>query len=86
MSEKDNVAVALEDIPEGKVVELNNRKIDITQNIDFGHKFAIKDIQEGENIVKYGEIIGVAASDIKTGQHVHVHNVKSLRGGINSKS
>ena len=36
---------------------------------------AIKPIAKGEKIIKYGELIGIAGSDIKPGQHVHVHNV-----------
>ena len=52
----------------------------ITDNIPFGHKFAIRDIPEGSLILKYGEPIGVARIDIKAGQHVHVHNLESKRG------
>lgn len=86
MSDKDNVAVALEDLPAGKLVELNGSNLKVSESIDFGHKFAIRGIQSGENIVKYGEIIGVAGDDISPGQHVHVHNVKSLRGGNNNRA
>ena len=46
-------------------------------NIPAGHKIAIKDVKKGEKVIKYGEIIGVAKEDIKTGDWVHVHNVKS---------
>lgn len=43
-----------------------------------GHKVAIDDIKIGEKIIKYGFPIGVASSDIKKGDWVHVHNVKTL--------
>ena len=46
-------------------------------NIPAGHKFALKDISKGEYVIKYGEIIGKATSDIKKGEWVHTHNVKS---------
>ena len=59
--DKDNVAVTL--TGEG--------------NIPAGHKIAIKDVKKGEKVIKYGEVIGVAKEDIKTGDWVHVHNVKS---------
>ena len=39
-----------------------------------------KNIDSGENIIKYGEIIGKASKPIKTGEHVHVHNIESTRG------
>ena len=58
---KDNVEVVLS----GDVASLN------------GHKLAIKDIKAGEEIIKYGEVIGRATIDIKTGEWVHSHNMKS---------
>ena len=61
INEKDNVGVRLA----------------ATDNIPAGHKFALKDIKKGEYIVKYGEIIGKATEDIKKGEWVHTHNVKS---------
>lgn len=61
INEKDNVAVCL----------------DGTENIPAGHKYARKDIDKGEYIIKYGEIIGRATADIKQGEWVHTHNVKS---------
>lgn len=61
INEKDNVAVTL--VKKG--------------DIPAGHKLAVRDISRGEKIIKYGEIIGVATTDIKRGEWVHVHNVKS---------
>ncbi|RLG06284.1 MAG: D-galactarate dehydratase, partial [Thaumarchaeota archaeon] len=49
-------------------------------DIPFGHKLAIREIPRGEEIIKYGEVIGRATRDIEIGEHVHVHNVESLRG------
>ena len=46
-------------------------------DIPAGHKIAIKDVKKGDKIIKYGEVIGVAKDDIKEGDWVHVHNVKS---------
>ena len=61
INKKDNVGVSLE----GK------------EGIPAGHKFALKDILKGEYVIKYGEIIGRATEDIKQGDWVHTHNVKS---------
>nr|MBO4518018.1 altronate dehydratase [Clostridia bacterium] len=61
INEKDNVGISLA----GK------------DNIPAGHKFALKDITKGEYVIKYGEIIGKATADIKKGEWVHTHNVKS---------
>ena len=46
-------------------------------NLENGHKYAIRDIVCGENIVKYGNPIGHATSDIKCGEHVHTHNMST---------
>ena len=84
MEGNDNVATVVEpiDAPGEIVVELAEGRIvvHITDNIPFGHKFAIRDIPEGSLIIKYGEPIGVARIDIKAGEHVHVHNLESKRG------
>ncbi|QIZ67973.1 UxaA family hydrolase [Geobacillus subterraneus] len=84
LNQKDNVATALDYIPARSVIKITrqNREynVAIKQNIEFGHKFAIMPIKKGEDILKYGEVIGVASSDIAEGEHVHVHNVEGKRG------
>ena len=84
MSEIDNVATLLQETESGKVAQfiLNGKKEEITLNqaIPFGHKIAIKSISKGENVVKYGQVIGAASVDITPGEHVHVHNIEGIRG------
>lgn len=46
-----------------------------------GHKIAIKNISAGEDIIKYGYPIGTASCDIKAGEHVHTHNIKTKLSG-----
>lgn len=46
-----------------------------------GHKYALTDIKAGENVIKYGSPIGHATEDIKKGDHVHTHNVKTNLNG-----
>ena len=57
--------------------KLDNVEVDVTS----GHKYAITDIKKGENIIKYGMPIGHATEDIKKGDHVHTHNVKTNLSG-----
>ena len=84
LSEEDNVATAIAPLEPGERVTVpvgkKRLEVKIREPIPFGHKFAINDIGDGGLVVKYGHDIGAATSDIKTGQHVHVHNVKTLRG------
>ena len=48
-----------------------------TNKIPAGHKIALSDIKKGEFVVKYGFPIGTAVCDIKKGEHIHIHNLKS---------
>lgn len=57
----DNVAVALES----------------GDSVPAGHKFALRDIEKGERIIKYGDPIGIATEFIPAGSHVHTHNVRT---------
>ncbi len=54
-----------------------NSKDNVKINLDDGHKYALCDIKCGENIIKYGCPIGHATTDIKKGEHVHTHNIKT---------
>jgi (2R)-sulfolactate sulfo-lyase subunit alpha len=47
--------------------------------VPLGHKIALKDIQSGDTILKYGHDVGRAVSAIGKGHHVHVHNMKTKR-------
>jgi altronate dehydratase small subunit len=84
LSKKDNVAVALSEIPEQSEVKIEIDGLDIQvkilESIRFGHKFAVKAIPPGEDIIKYGEVIGAATVPIEAGEHVHVHNLEGKRG------
>ena len=61
---QDNVAIALGDIAPR-----------LLQPVGQGHKVAIAPIRAGENVLRYGQIIGQARADIAVGEHVHVHNL-----------
>jgi altronate dehydratase len=49
------------------------------EGIPVSHKIALRDISEGEEIIKYGEIVAVSIRDIKKGEWVHTHNLESKR-------
>jgi len=75
---RDNVANALEALSAGDRVEALGRAAVAGTDIPRGHKIALSPIARGEPVVKYGEAIGRARSDIAPGDHVHVHNVERL--------
>lgn len=84
LNPKDNVAIALTNLKRDDVVEVQVGgdviKVKVLNDIPFGHKFAIKDIGNDGPIIKYGEVVGVATKSISVGEHVHVHNVRGMRG------
>ena len=75
----DNVAVAVTPLNAGELLVLERGEITLTSDIPTGHKFALREIAMGSDVVKYGEVIGKASAAITTGSHVHVHNVVSAR-------
>lgn len=80
ISERDNVATALEALDAGRQLDINGCAILIADPIARGHKFALRPIVAGQPVIKYGSAIGLASADIAAGAHVHTHNLSSSRG------
>ena len=78
----DNTATALNDIDAGENISLVSKSGPVgdmaaRQAVPFGHKLAVIDIKKGDKVLKYGEVIGLAAQQISKGDYVHIHNVES---------
>ena len=71
----DNVAVALEPLKAGEVVETSAGAVTLRQDIPQGHKLALTDIPAGAAVVKYGFPIGHATQAIHVGDWVHSHDL-----------
>ena len=80
ISDRDNVATALEALEPGRALDLRGTTITVFDPIPRGHKIALTAIAAGSAVVKYGSPIGTATADIPAGGHVHTHNVASSRG------
>jgi altronate dehydratase len=84
----DDVACVLENTFCGDEVVLKDsnghvmKKIQALENIPRFHKIALKSMPKGSYVHKYGEVIGVASVFIKQGEHVHIHNIMSLKVGV----
>ena len=80
---RDNVAtcVLAKRAGEAATYEADGEAVTVRllDDVPFGHKLAIRPIAAGEEIIKYGYPIGRAVRDIQPGEHVHIHNVGSLR-------
>lgn len=77
LHEDDNCATSLAEIARNEELTIESRIIKINQKIPIGHKFALNKISKGELIRKYGQIIGRATEDIKIGDWIHTHNIRS---------
>lgn len=72
---KDNVLVALQDLPSGEIVEHNDLKISLKESIPAKHKFAIEELKKGDRVFMYGGIVGKALFDIPSGGVLSTQNV-----------
>ena len=78
----DNVAVALKPLPKGAVYSVEGNEVAVIEEIPQGHKFALRDIDAGEDVIKYGFRIGTAKEAVKKGGWIHVHNIKTALGEL----
>ena len=75
MHAKDNVGVCLRPIASDRAVQAGGESIRVLSDIPLGHKIALRDLSPGDEVVKYGEVIGRAQARIERGEHVHDHNI-----------
>lgn len=78
----DNVVVAIQPQSAGAVIEVDGKAITVPEDVPAGHKIAIADIAEGENVIKYGFPIGHAREDKKAGAWMNEHNIKTNLAGL----
>ncbi len=77
LSPQDTVAVARCTIAPGEVLVLDGTHVALTQALGMGHKIALRRMDPGAKVIKYGASIGSATRAIEVGDHVHLHNMKS---------
>jgi altronate hydrolase len=77
----DNVAVAISPLTAGKTIVVDGAEITLVTDIPAGHKVALKDIAEGENIIKYGFPIGHARHAIARGSYLDHQDIKTNLSG-----
>jgi altronate hydrolase len=75
LNSRDDVAIAKKEIPAGTVLEDTDGRIEVRQDIRPGHKVARHARRTGEEVRRYGQVIGFATSDIAVGDHVHTQNL-----------
>lgn len=86
VNDLDNVAtIFANSLTAGTEVELCDKKgrierMTLLSDIPYGHKIALTNLAPGDPVLKYGESIGAITHAVRKGEHVHIHNMDSLRG------
>ncbi len=81
----DDVGVAVTDLKAGDEVGAASLEgqslgsLSVTEDVPLGHKIAMRDLAPDKPVIEYGRAIGKTTAAIKSGQHVHVHNIKTQR-------
>lgn len=77
MSPEDNCLIARLELKAGATVTIDGRAVTLAQDVHLGHKVARGDLRPGDQVLRYGAIIGVATAPIAAGAHIHTHNLES---------
>lgn len=77
---KDNIEVALADLKAGDTVSSGGRQITLLGDVAAKHKFALQDLNPGDDVLMYGVLVGKAVLPIKTGEPVTTQNIKHASG------
>ncbi|MEI6894433.1 MAG: UxaA family hydrolase [Colwellia sp.] len=77
LNKADNVLICCQASKSGDLVCIDEQQVNITADIDVGHKIARDNIMQGGKIIRYGVPIGSATRNIVIGEHIHLHNMKS---------
>lgn len=78
----DSVAVAIRPLKAGEKIEVGGSRVSVTEDVAAGHKIALRRVDAGEQLLKYGFPIGVATQEIAAGSWVHSHNLRTQLEGL----
>lgn len=76
----DNIIPALNDLPSGRVLDVDGKSIVLIENITAKHKFALQDFGEGDEVIMYGVCVGKATTTIYKGAQITTENIKHATG------
>lgn len=80
LNPQDDIAIARRPLGKGVILQLpaeggKAEQVEVKQRIPSGHKVALRDVEQGQAVRRYGSIIGFATQPIHVGEHVHSHNL-----------
>ena len=77
LSPGDNCLIACAHLAAGTAVQLESGAVTLAKDIGLGHKLARHAIAAGEQVLKYGAVIGSLHAPVTAGEHIHTHNLDS---------
>ncbi len=86
INQKDNVIVALKNLQAGTKLLVDDKELELKEDIARGHKISTTSILKNSDIIKYGFPIGHATTDLQAGVWVHTQNTKTNLSGIEEYS
>jgi altronate hydrolase len=86
ISSTDNVAVALADLQPGEQVEAGGEKYTISSFLPAKHKFALKDLKTGDEVMMYGVVVGESLSPVPLGSALNTVNTRHRTSAFHTKS
>lgn len=85
LHQADNVVIVLRPVAPGETLQTQIGVVLVKDQIPTGHKLAVITIPQGGMVIKYGEEIGEATTQIEIGQHVHVHSVRDITAEVSER-
>lgn len=77
MSPEDDCLIARLELKAGTTLEIDGHAVTLAHDVQLGHKLARRDLRAGDQVLRYGAIIGKASAPIAIGAHIHTHNLES---------
>jgi altronate hydrolase len=72
----DDVAITTADVAAGTPVDVGGALVTVRQDVSRGHKLAVRDLEAGAPVRRYGQVIGFTKEPVAAGEHVHLHNLE----------
>ncbi len=79
---KDNVGVAGRALKQGETIQVGGAKVTLLSDVPIRHKFALHALTAGEQVIKYGEVIGRVRQAVETGAYLHTDEIETTLSGI----
>ena len=78
----DNVVVAITDLKAGEIISDEGADVVLKEDVPAGHKVTLKDLTEGENVIKYGYPIGHVRQDVEAGKWINENQIQTNLSGL----